>query len=101
MTVNTMSSAPTNHHHDHDPDYPDSDEDAARDTEEFLAGLMHDTYVQPNEDYSSPEYEPVHIDANMFTDDDSLWILATEDRPTINQAPPALPARFDLRPDGA
>ena len=62
---------------------------------------MHDTYVQPNEDYSSPEYEPVHIDANMFTDDDSLWILATEDRTPTNQAPPAFPARSDLRPDVA
>ena len=100
MTVDTMSSARTNHHCDHDPE--SDDDDAARDTEEFLAGLMHATYVQPHEAYPSPEYEPVHIDANMFTDDDSLWILATEDRPPMNQAAPsALPARSDLRPDAA
>jgi hypothetical protein len=58
---------------------------------------MHESYVQPDEDYSSPEYEPVQIDANMFTDDDSLWILATEEKPTmtLETVPTALLARSD------
>jgi hypothetical protein len=47
----------------------DSDEDAARATEEFLASLAYGADLHGKEGYASSEEEPVSIDASMMKPD--------------------------------
>jgi hypothetical protein len=54
--------------------YPDSDDDAAQDTEDFLASLAY----KHNDGYISPDDQPVHITANMMENDD-VWMLTAAD----------------------
>ncbi len=64
MTANSMSSAPLSRTIQNP--YPDSEDDAAQDTEDFLASLAY----EHDDGYISPDDQPVHITANMMENDE-------------------------------
>ena len=84
MIANAASSAPDPQTTSTSPD-PYDDEEAARQTEEFLASLMQETYAREDDGYLSPDDEPVRVFANMLTDDD-LWILSDTAAPSGKDA---------------
>lgn len=73
MTANAMSSAPTQQDISSPPEDV-YDDDAARQTEEFLANLAHEAQTYDDDGYLSDT--PIHITANMMENDD-IWILST------------------------
>ena len=73
MTANAMSSAPTPHNIS-SPSEDIYDDDAAMQTEEFLAHLAHEAQGYNDEGYLSDS--PIHVTANMMENDD-FWILST------------------------
>jgi hypothetical protein len=74
VTANSVSPAP-----DLTPTSPDydNDDDAARETEDFLAGLMHAAYAQEDDGYLPSDNVPVRAYANMLSSDD-VWIMSTD-----------------------
>ncbi len=69
MTAHSASPAPTLQT---SVAYPDSDDDeeAARETQDFLAGLMQESYADEHDGYLSPNDGPVRAFANMLSSND-------------------------------
>lgn len=86
MTAHSMSSAPTPL--PTDPTTPDSEEEAARYTEEFLASLAYEATADDDNGYVSPDGTTVHVTANMMGDDDLLLMTPAQAAyPTQGSAP--------------
>jgi hypothetical protein len=102
MTANAMSSAPAITNLETVCD--DEEEAAAQHTEAFLASLMVEDRTVTDDGYTSSGEGPVHITANMMTNDE-LWLLHSDTTvpPTISNDPtpsvfstPAVP--IELQP---
>ncbi len=76
MTATSVSPAPDPTLNGTSLDY-DEDDDAARETEEFLAGLMHASYAEEDGGYLPTDNVPVRAYANMLSSDD-VWIMSTD-----------------------
>ncbi len=76
MTANSVSPAPDPTPNGTSLDY-DEEDDAARETEDFLAGLMHASYADEDDGYLSTDNVPVRAYANMLSSDD-VWIMSTD-----------------------
>jgi hypothetical protein len=84
VIANSASSAPDPQTTSYSPDLYE-DEEATRQTEEFLASLMRETYAREDDGYLSSDDEPVRVFAKMITNDD-LWILSDTASPSVKDA---------------
>ena len=84
MTANAMSSAPTPHNISSPPEDV-YDDDAAMQTEEFLANMAQEAQCYDADGYLSDS--PIHITANMMENDD-IWILSTASTPAPTDKAP-------------
>jgi hypothetical protein len=91
-----MSSAPNTSPRQSHADYDDEAEcEAAQATEDFLASFMHAS--NPDDGYSAPPYESVHIDAHMMQGNEDLLLLS--DQKSSTAVPAAVRKHSTTHPD--